>query len=179
MSVTVEHFAYGTDDGFVSVGIAVRHRQTPGGDPCMDFVAEVDLAKGEAKGLVEALRSTNCAEFNKARGGGHISIIKKRCEGTRIMWYDNDRGSIIEPFTLGVDGWSERFAEDIDRAIREARRCRQTRRPSRTPPWTIAAGVGSTTGVPTVGRTVGGMRSAACAEPSARSSPGSIMRRSA
>ncbi len=131
MSVTVEHFAYGTDDGFVSVGIAVRHRQAPGGDTRMDFVAEVDLAKGEVKDRVEALRTTCYANFEKAQDdGGYIDVIKELHEGAWIEWHDKEGREVREPFSFGWDGWSERFAEDIDRAIGEASRCRRTTSPA-------------------------------------------------
>lgn len=128
MSVTVEHFAYGADDGSVSVGIAVRHRQAPGGEPRMDFVAEVDLTKDEAKGLVEVLRSPCCSEFEKALDdGSYIGIVSEPPDDAWMEWHDRGGRIIREVFIYGLDGWSEHFAEDIDRAMREASRCRQTR----------------------------------------------------
>ncbi len=121
MNVITEHHAFGEDGQKVAVGMTVRHAKGLFDDYRKEFDARITMTVDEARELVEALQSTNCAEFEKAQDdGGYINVIKELHEGAWIEWHDKEGREVREPFSFGRDGWSERFAEAVDRGIKEA-----------------------------------------------------------
>lgn len=120
MNVITEHYAFGEDGPIVAVGISIRTSKGLFDDYHEEFHAIVRMTVDEAKALAVALPENYASFAVQASDNSRLEVYCEEYEGYWITWHDKDGRTVREPFLFGEDGWSERFAEAIERGIKEA-----------------------------------------------------------
>lgn len=120
MNVITEHYAFGEDGLTVAVGIAVRYSKSLFDDYPEAFHAIVRMTVDEAKKMWQTLGS-EYGSFDKAMAdGSRLRIECEQYEGFWMEWTDEAGKKVREPFYYGEDGWSDIFAQAVERGIKEA-----------------------------------------------------------
>ena len=120
MNIITEHYAYGEDGQNVVVGMGIRSSKGLLDDYATKFHACVRMTVDEAKALAEALPKTHASFDVQASDSSSLEVYCEEYECYWMIWQDKGGRTVREPFLFGEDGWSERFLEAIERAIREA-----------------------------------------------------------